>query len=235
MLLNTTSDQNGPWKSPPRSCHPMWMAGWRTAVSSVVIVVVVTGAGVPAPLRTEGTAHAKEHAAACTEVPAFIVRVRAAAEAAMFHRNRGSSLAAYQILRSTSASLAREATRGECGALGNTVTSALRRAASTATALEAGAELDLGLEAAMALAINGRPPALSSPAKLPPVPESSVYGAGCPDLFQIVLRLDGPPEGLASRVRTVVVDLRDRPRCDRLRSLLEAVKPEQLLHAVDSV
>jgi hypothetical protein len=181
------------------------------------------------------TSEAKEHAAACAEIPSFIVRMRATVEAAMFQRNRGSSLAAYQILRSTSASLAREATRADCGALGGTLTAALRRSAVTGTALEAGAELDLGLETAMALAINGRPPLLSSPAKLPPVAESQVYGAGCPDLFQIILRLDGPPEGLAARVRTVMVDLRDRPRCVRLRALLEAAEPGRLSHVVDSV
>src|SRR5262245_24039980 len=98
----------------------MGMAGSRTAISTLVAVAFAAGAFPGAPSRAVRTAHAKEHAAACAEVPAFIVRVRAAAEAAMFQRNRGSSLAAYQILRSTSASLAREAARGDCGALGHT-------------------------------------------------------------------------------------------------------------------
>jgi hypothetical protein len=197
-------------------------------------VVVLALAG-PGFLASSYSLEAKEHAASCDEIPGMIVRVRATLEAAMYQRHRGSSLGAYQVLHSTTVSMAGDAQRSGCGALGATLATALRRAGSARTALEASVELDVGLETSLSLAMSGRPPLSSSPPKLPPVAEAAIYGAECPDLYPVTLRLEGPPEGLATRVSTLLADLRDHPRCERVRRLLEGTKKDRLNEAVDSI
>ncbi|HVR62872.1 MAG TPA: hypothetical protein VMU50_13295 [Polyangia bacterium] len=181
------------------------------------------------------SASSKEHAAACPELPAMIARVRAGLEAAASERVRGSSLAAYQILRTTAASMVRDADGDRCGALGRTLTSALTRAAGARTALDASVELDLGLDAALSLATDGHPRYARIPPKVLAVGEAVVYGQDCPDLFPLTVRLEGPPDSLSDRVRRVLRDLKTRPRCQRVERLLGSAAPERLAHAVDSI
>jgi hypothetical protein len=192
-------------------------------------------AGVCATLLAAPAAVAKEHTAACPELAAMITRVRTGLETASGQRLRGSSLAAYQVLRATAASMVRDSAGQHCGALGPTLTSSLTRAASARTALDASVELDLGLDAALSLATDGRLPMPSAPPKLPPVTEAAVYGQDCPDLFPLTVRLEGPRSSLGARVATLLADLRAHPRCGRMRRLLEDAPPDHLAHAVDSV
>jgi hypothetical protein len=148
-------------------------------------------------------------------------------------------------------SMVRESAGQHCGALGATLTSALARASTARTALDASVELDLGLDAALSLATEGHLQFSSSPPKVPmvaargaaapssgalaPVGEATFYAEGCPDLFLLTLRLDGPPAGVAERVKAVLADLRARPRCERVQRLLEQAPAERLAHAVDSI
>jgi hypothetical protein len=180
-------------------------------------------------------APAKEHTAACPELAAMITRVRSGLEAASGQRLRGSSLAAYQVLRATAASMVRDSGGDRCGALGPTLKTFLARAATSRTALDASVELDLGLDAALSLATDGHLPQTSSPPKLPPVTEAAVYGQDCPDLFPMTIRLEGSRDGLRDRVAVLLADLRARPRCARVRHVLEEAPPERLAHAVDSI
>jgi hypothetical protein len=165
----------------------------------------------------------------------MITRVRTGLEAASGQRLRGSSLAAYQVLRATAASMVHDSSGDRCGVLGRTLTSSLARAAAAPTALDASVELDLGLDAALSLATEGRLPVASAPPKLPPVTEAAVYGDDCPDIFPLTMRLDGPRETLRDRVTTLLDDLRAHPRCASVRRLLEGAPPERLAHAVDSI
>jgi hypothetical protein len=192
-------------------------------------------AGVCAITLAAPVASAKEHTAACPELAAMITRVRTGLETASGQRLRGSSLAAYQVLRATAASMVRDSSGQHCGALGPTLASALTRAAAARTALDASVELDLGLDAALSLATDGRLPTPSSPPKLPPVTEAAVYGQDCPDLFPLTVRLEGPRSTLGTRVATLLADLRAHPRCGRMRRVLEDAPPDRLAHAVDSV
>jgi hypothetical protein len=180
-------------------------------------------------------ARSKEHTAACPELAMMITRVRIGLEAAGGQRMRGSSLAAYQVLRATAASMVRDSAGDHCGALGPTLSSSLTRAASARTALDASVELDIGLDAALSLATDGRLPNSGAPPKLPTVTEAAVYGQDCPDLFPLTVRLEGPRETLKDRVASLLSDLRSHPRCARMRALLEAAGPDRLAHAVDSV
>jgi len=189
------------------------------------VLSVVPGAGL-----------AKEHTAACDGLIAVLGRVRASVDAAGFQRRRGSSLGAYQTLRATAASIVRDTGGAEtCGAIGPTLEQALRRAALSRTAVEATVELDLGLDAAMALVTSGRPPHYGSPPKLPPVGEAVEYGQACSDIFPVALRLEGPAASLPARIRVVLEDLRAHPRCEHVKRLLEETPPARLPHAVDSI
>jgi hypothetical protein len=180
-------------------------------------------------------APAKEHTAACAELGGMLARVRSTMKTANSHRLRGSSLAAYQVLQSTTASMARDSGGRRCGALGPTLTAALARAASAPSALDASLALDQGIEAALSLAGDGRLPRDPAPPKLLPVGEAALYGDGCPDVFAIAQRLDGPRAGLKDRVAAVLADLRAHPRCARVRAVLEQAAPDTLAHAVDSI
>jgi hypothetical protein len=199
----------------------------RFLVALVLAASVLTAAPPRAP--------AKEHMAACTELAGMITRVRAGLEAASGQRLRGSSLGAYQVLRATTASMVRDSAGGRCGALGPTLTAALARADSAHTALDASVELDLGLDAALSLATDGRMPAPTAPPKLPPIGEAAVYGQDCPDLFPLTARLDGPRETLAGRVAALLAELHAHPRCGRVLHTLDGVPAERLAYAVDSV
>src|SRR5450432_2776179 len=167
------------------------------------------------------SATAKEHTAACPELVGMMARVRAGLQAANGHRLRGSSLAAYQVLRTTAASMARDGAGRRCGVVGPTLVAALSRAAAAPTALDASVELDRGLDDVLSLASDGRLPRDLAPPKLLPVAEAALYGDGCPDLFTLAQRLDGPREGVSARVAAVLQDLRARPRCAHVRRVLE--------------
>lgn len=180
-------------------------------------------------------APAKEHTAACAELGGMLARVRSTMKAANGHRLRGSSLAAYQVLQATTASMARDSGGRRCGALGPTLNAALTRAAASHSALDATLALDQGIEAALSLASEGRLPRELAPAKLLPVGEAALYGDGCPDVFAIAQRLDGPRGTLNDRVGAVLADLHDHPRCAQVRAVLERAAPDTLAHAVDSI
>src|SRR5450432_595376 len=181
------------------------------------------------------SATAKEHTAACPELVGMMARVRVGLQAASGQRLRGSSLAAYQVLHATAASMARDGAGRRCGAVGPVLETALARAAVSSTALGASLELDQGLDRVLLLAGDGRLPRDVAPLKLLPVAEAALYGDGCPDLFALALRLDGPPAGLGARVAAVLEDLRAHPRCAQVRRVLERATPERLAHAVDSI
>jgi hypothetical protein len=180
-------------------------------------------------------APAKEHTAACPELANMLARIRSGLLAASAHRQRGSSLAAYQVLRATATSLSRDSARARCGAVGSTLSKALARAAAAATAGDASVELDRGLDDVLSLASDGRLPREAAPPKLLPVGEAAIYGEGCPDLFTVARRLEGPREGVGARVTAVLADLRAHPRCAQVRRVLEGAPPDRLAHAVDSI
>jgi hypothetical protein len=194
-------------------------------------------------------APAKEHTASCPELGGMIGRVRASLEAAARQRQRGSSLGAYQVLLSTVGSMVRDSSGQHCGALGPTLSSAVRRAATCRTALDASIELDLGLDAALSLATDGHLPYASSPPKVPmfsppsassssmpwTIGEAVLYAQDCPDLFPLTVSLEGPRQTLSERVSGLLSDLGAHPRCLRMRRVLEGASAERLAHAVDSI
>jgi hypothetical protein len=180
-------------------------------------------------------ARAKEHTAACPELAGMMTRVRVGLQAASGQRQRGSSLAAYQVLRATADSMVRDGGPRRCGAVGPTLSAALKRASTAPSALDASLELDRGLDDVLSLASDGRLPRDVAPPKLLPVAEAALYGDDCPDLFVLAQRLDGPRDGVGRRVAAVLEDLRARPRCAQVRRILERTAPDQLPHAVDSI
>jgi hypothetical protein len=213
----------------------------RTATTLTVVALMVIGG------PSLKSARAKEHTASCPELGGMIGRVRASLEAAAGQRQRGSSLGAYQVLLSTVDSMVRDSAGQHCGALGATLASAVRRASRSGSALDASIELDMGIDAALSLATEGHLPFASSPPKIPmilplsptaapaPVGEAVLYGQGCPDLFQLTLRLDGPRQTLATRVNGLLADLGAHPRCERVRRVLADAPADRLAHAVDSI
>jgi hypothetical protein len=178
---------------------------------------------------------AKEHTAACPELAGMMARVRVGLQAANGHRLRGSSLGAYQVLRTTAASMARDGAGRRCGVVGPTLSAALARADASPTALDASLELDRGLDDVLSLASDGRLPHDVAPPKLLPVAEAALYGDGCPDLFALTLRLDNSRNDLRTGVSAVLSDLRAHPRCAQVRRVLEQAAPARLAHAVDSI
>lgn len=201
--------------------------------TSVVLAAAAATVAVLGPF--EAQVPAKEHTAACPELVTMIGRVRSSIHVAGGQRQRGSSLGAYQVLRSTLASMVRDSDGQRCGALGPTLVTALKRGATSRTALDASVELDLGLEAALALATDGHMPHRNAPPKLPRIAEAAIYGLDCPDLFPLTIRLEGPRPQLSQRVDALLADLTARPRCPRLRRVLESSAPERLAHAVESI
>jgi hypothetical protein len=195
------------------------------AVALIGLVVGVCGA----------VAYGKEASAGCAELNALLLRARNGQLAALGQLRRGSALGAYQVLRVIADSIVHDASAGRCGALGRTLNAALRRSAAASTASDAGAELEMGLDAAESLSVQGHLRYFAGPLKLIPASEAVVYGGDCPDLFSLVVRLDGPPVSLGERVKTVLADLKTRPRCEPVRRVLAEASPTQLAHAVDSV
>jgi hypothetical protein len=177
---------------------------------------------------------AKEHGAGCTLLAPSIERLRTTMVLASVHRARGSSLAAYQVMRINAAALLRDPEARGCGALTSTLERAITRAARTSTAAEASLELDLGYTAALGLALAGQLPGGTLAAKQLDVPESAMYADNCPDLLAIVRQLEGATGALESRAAAVMADLKQRPRCDRVRELLDT-RPDLLPAAVDAL
>jgi hypothetical protein len=200
------------------------VSSWRVALVAAGLAVLAAS---PAP--------AKEHTAACPELPGMISLVRSGLQAASGQRMRGSSLGAYQVLHATTASMERDSAGRHCGALGPTLTAALTRAAAARTALEASIELDQGLDAALSLASDGRLLTNAPPPKLLPVTEAVLYAQDCPDLFRLSQRLDGPRDAVRQRVAAILADLHAQPRCAQVRRVLENAPPGRLAHAVDSI
>jgi hypothetical protein len=192
-----------------------------------VLAAAVALAARPAP--------AKEHTASCLELSRMIGRVRATLQAANTHRQRGSSLGAYQVLHATVASMAHDSVAGRCGALGPTLNAALARASNATSALDASLELDRALDATLTLASEGKLPRDRPPLKLLPVGEAALYGTDCPDLFALAKKLDAGQGTLAERVAAILADLRAHPRCAQVRRVLERATPDGLAHAADSV
>ena len=198
---------------------------------AVLVALAVSGA---ASVWTIRPALAKEHGSGCGALPAVVERVRNTLLLASVHRTRGSSLAAYQVLRINADSLVNDPAVRPCGALGQFLEVALRRAAGSDTAAAASSELDLGFTAALALAVAGRAPPDTIAAKQVDVPESAQYGENCPDFLAIVRRLETPGAPLGERAAAVLHDLQAHPRCEDVRRLLDA--PADLLApAVDAL
>jgi hypothetical protein len=201
------------------------MSRWRTPL---------VGVGGVLALLAAAPASAKEHGAGCPVMSTLVERVRNTLLLASVHRTRGSSLAAYQVLRINADSLMTEPQANECGALSRFLRLALRRAAQASTAAEASMHLDLGYAAALALAVAGRLPTGGIAAKVVDVPESAQYGEDCPDFLAIVRRLEAPTSTLKDRAAAVVADLRAHPRCSQVRTLLDT-RVDLLPAAVDAV
>jgi hypothetical protein len=187
----------------------------------------------PTPAAT-----AKEHMAACTALPSIIDRLRGAMVLASYHRERGSSLGAYETLRTTASSVIDDQEAAACGAVPAVLARALARAADERTALAASVQIDVGIAAALGVALTGSTGNADVAAKLLDVPESVEYGAGCPDLFPIVRRLTaagGQP--LPTRVSTLIDELRARGpgHCESVVRLLTGTGRDDLAHAVDSL
>jgi hypothetical protein len=213
-----------------RLCHSLTVRRFLSRAAGL-------GAGVLAVLLilSSGSAPAKEHTAACPELGRMMARVHASLQAAQGHRLRGSSLGAYQVLRATAASMARDSAGRRCGALGPTLTAALARAAAAPTALDASLQLDRALDTAVTLASEGRVPRDVPPPKLLPVGEAALYGSDCPDLFALAQRLDVNRAALGERVSAILTELHARPRCAQVRKVLESAGPDRLAHAADSI
>jgi hypothetical protein len=177
---------------------------------------------------------AKEHAAGCTQLLPLIERLRTTMVLASVHRARGSSLAAYQVMRINAAALLADPDARSCGAFTQVLDRAVSRATRTATAADASLELDLGYASALALAVAGELPGGTLTAKQLDVPESAVYAENCPDLLAIVRRLEAATPPLPARAAAVLADLKERPRCDRVKELLES-RPDRLPAAVDAL
>ena len=179
-------------------------------------------------------AAAKEHGAGCALLAPTLERLRTTMVLASVHRARGSSLAAYQVMRINASALLRDPEARACGAFSSTLERAVSRAARTPTAADASLELDLGYTAALALALAGRMPDGTLIAKQLDVPESAMYADDCPDLLTIVRRLEAATPPLPSRAASVIADLRQRPRCARVKDLLDT-RADLLPAAVDAL
>lgn len=214
------------------------MALRRSVTLGVLALVALAPAGAP---------WAKEHTAACPALPSVIDRLRGALVLAAFHRQRGSSLAAYEALRTSAASVARDPEVTGCGVVVTVLERALARARGGDSAAAGSLELDLGIAATLSLALAGRLGDDAS-AKMLDVPESTLYGEGCPQIFRIVGQLDGDAAGLPGRVAAVTDALRAKGtkgkdtaegtnRCSAVTRLLggSSQPSSDLLHAVDSL
>jgi hypothetical protein len=199
------------------------------AVAAAGAVLVALGAPPARPLV------AKEPTAGCPELPALLARLRSSLLLASIQRTRGSSMAAYEVLRANAASVAEDRSIAACGIVPEVFRRALRNAASAPTAMEASLRLDLGFAAALAVALGGRMPVDDVEIKTIDVAESVNFGDDCPDIFRLAQKLAGRDGTPAERAAAVLGDLRRQPRCARLRSALEAAAPAGIAQAVESV
>jgi hypothetical protein len=189
------------------------MSGPRAVALTLTCALALGGAAVPAL--------AKEHAAGCAALPRIVDRMRNTLLLASVHRTRGSSLAAYQVMRVNAVTLLKDPDTRECGALARFFEQALHRATGSGNAADASLELDLGYASALALAVAGRLPPDAIAAKRVDVPEAAQYGTDCPDLFALVRRLEAPTPKLEDRAAAILADLRARPRCGEVKAALE--------------
>jgi hypothetical protein len=222
----------------------------RASVPAAVLVALSAG------LLAPSSSPAKEHGAACAPLPAIIDRLRGALLLAAFHRGRGSSLAAYETLRTSAASVTDDRAAAGCGVVQGVLAQALSRAGEESTAMAASLQIDEGIAAALSVALTGSTAGPQAAAKLLDVTESVEYGGGCPDLFKLVRRLTlrsqqgGPPrplpaDQLPSQVADLLAELRPQHRCLAVTQLLgaaaqrERTEPRamsnELAHAVDSL
>ncbi len=203
----------------------------RTTIAEVFsIAATVLALTAPAPW-----AIAKEPVAGCGPAAALVERLRNALVLATVHRARGSSLAAFEVMLVNARTFARDSAAAGCGMLAPWMTRALGRADAAPDALGASLELEQGYGAVISAAVTGRLPGDKSAVKLLPVAESAEYGEGCPDIFQISRRLAGAPETLLERITAVLKDLRERPRCAKLRQFLENAPRSRLVLVVESI
>ena len=198
----------------------------RTAAALAALLAAAAASPRPAP--------AKELGAGCSAVPSLIERLRNVMILAAVYRTRGSAIGAYQVLRTNAESFVHDRGAKECGALPSVLERGLARAATSSSAADAGVELDLSYTAALSVALAGRMAPNDVGVKRLEVAESAQYGDDCPDVFSLVRRLGGAPAGLGARVADVLGDLKKRPRCPKLKDLLEASAPDALPAAVDA-
>jgi len=180
------------------------------------------------------SAQAKEHGAGCAALPTLVERLRNTMLIASLHRARGSSVAAYEVLRTNAAAFVQDGNSRACGALPPLFRRALARADAAPDALEASVELDLAYAGALGLVMAGRFPSDVIAPKRLDVPESAQFGEECPDLFALVRRLDGPGTP-AERSAHVLADLRAHPRCPSVKRALEQANTDDLTAAIDAV
>jgi hypothetical protein len=197
---------------------------------AVVLTLILALASAPRAIE------AKEHTAACAALPALLERLRGALMLAAFHRSRGSSLAAYEALRTGASGVARDG--AGCGVVPWVLDRSLARAASESTAMAASLRLDLGIAAALSVALTGAMSDEDAAVKVLDVGESVEYGEGCPDVFRLVGRLgQGGDPALPSRARELAAELKASGRCSAVTRLLSAAGPahDRLDHALDSL
>jgi hypothetical protein len=197
---------------------------------AVVLSLVLVMTGFPRAIQ------AKEHTAACVVLPALLERLRGALVLAAFHRARGSSLAAYEALRTGASGVARDG--AACGVVPSVLDRSLTRAAGEDSALAASLRLDLGIAASLSVALTGAMSDEDAAVKMLDVAESVEYGEGCPDLFRIIGRLgQGDDAGLPARASELTAELKAGGKCAAVRKLLAAAggNRERISHALDSL
>lgn len=176
---------------------------------------------------------AKELDAACSALPTLLTRARGTLMLAAVQRARGSSLAAYRVLRTNAELLLEDKALTTCGVVPRIFRQALARAAEAPSAMAASLALDVGFATALSVALTGRLPSEGMHVKAIDVAEASQYGEGCADLFALSRRLE-PGKDLPRRVAEIRADLERTPRCKRLHEAL-ARAPERLEDAIDLV
>jgi hypothetical protein len=200
------------------------LATFLSAATLATLAPLPRPAGLP-------VAHAKEPDAACPVLPTLLTRIRATLMLAAVQRARGSSLAAYRVLRTNAELLLDDKAIAACGTVPRIFRRALARAGEAPSAMAASLALDVGFAAALSVALTGHMPSDDERVKAIDTPEASHYGEGCADLFALTRRLE-PGADLPRRAAALRADLERQPRCKRLREALTA-PPERLEDAVD--
>lgn len=196
----------------------------------LVIAVFV----VAALVRGE-SASGKETASGCPALGPVLEWMRATLVLAAVHRARGSALGAYEVLRSNAQTIAEDSAVAKCGAIPEILARAVTTAAARSTANDAGQAMDLGYAAAFAVALTGRIPSGDLEAKATNMPASLWFSDQCEDIFTLATRLRKGPGSIDVRVKNILLDLHQRPRCPRLERTLSVTGDEALAAAVDAV